>query len=87
MSRSDERRWSILGTLVICLFLLVAAFEIGLHIGRAPDKYERKAIDSIEAALAIVYGPMDDPTVPMEEYYDDLTDNLHDAIAWLEYEP
>lgn len=47
-------------------------------------EYVEEAHCSISAALDVVNGPMIDPDVPVEDYYDTLYDDLIEALVWLE---
>lgn len=77
--------------LVFCIILFITMI-IAIYVDKthSPDflytneECIEHAKDSLSHALDIVNGPMDDGTVPVEDYYDDLGDDLRDALAWLE---
>ena len=84
----NERKWNKVATLVVCIFLVVQAFLLGLHVGKAPSSNIRKAMDSLHDLLNTLYSTdMYGGDVPFEDVVDAVTDDVYDALAWLEKEP
>lgn len=83
MSEKDNRFWGIAGTLIILLWLLLAAFHIGEAVGSRPKGNESKAIDSLSHALEVIDAVDVEDDVSVCESFDTVMDDIHDALAWM----
>ena len=88
MTREEERRWGIIGTLVILLSLLISAFNIGRAFGSRGSAYKENAADSLNYALEVIYNTEQyGGDMRFDDVCDDVTDSIYDALAWLEKSP
>lgn len=81
----DDRFWGIAGTLVLLLWLLLEAFDLGKAYGARPNENEKKAIGSLGHALEVIERV--DTEEDAYESMDTLMDDIRDALAWMEKRP
>ena len=74
---------------LIVVLALIVGYILGMRSpGVVSNKYVNRASVCLEDALAVIYSTDTyDGDVPFDDVCDAITDDIYDALAWLEYEP